>query len=135
MPTYNPTNFESSWAGIRFQGEMDGDFLEADYAEPGATVQIGSKGFGTITFSANKKVVIKITLSQESPTNKLLTAAYAAKTVGPWLSTDLGGSGTSIAATEVVMTKFSPLKRGDKVVGNTFEFEAVSGEIIHGSAA
>lgn len=133
MPAYNPTEFISSWAGIPIQGEMDGEFLDAAMTEDQTTLHKGAKGFGTFVHSANNSGTVKITLSQESPTNALLTAAAKTRKIGPWLSRSLV-SATTITGAEAAIKKVADLKRGDKVIGVQWEFAVNELEIVHGGA-
>lgn len=115
--TYEPTLVIATWAGILFQGEMDGEMYSVEFQEDRVTLHVGAKGHTTYTVNANESAIATIMLAQSSPTNRLLSAAYTAKLKGPFLMKDLSEDAlTLVEAEDAMIQKFTPIKRGKELV-------------------
>lgn len=121
MASFDPQRYISTWAGILIQGPMDGAFFDAEHQEDDVMLHVGAQGFTTYVENANKSGIIKFTLSMKSPTNALLSAAFAAKLKGPWLSKDLDDV-TAVEGADVRIKKHAPIKRGKEVIGMEWEW-------------
>lgn len=120
--TYDPTLVIATWAGILFQGEMDGESYSVEFQEDAVTLHIGSKGHATYTENSNQSAIVTIMLAQSSPTNRLLSAAYAAKLKGPFLMKDLSEDAlTVVEAEDARIQKFTPIKRGKELVATEWK--------------
>jgi hypothetical protein len=115
-PTYDPSKVITTWAGILFQGEMDGEAISIEFDEDAVTLQKGMKGFTTYTVNASSSAIATVMLNQLSPTNAALSAAAAAKLKGPFLMKDVGDL-TVVEANDAMLQKFTPIKRGKEIVG------------------
>lgn len=121
MPSYDPEKYISTWAGILLQGPMDGEFFTAEHQEADVMLHVGSQGFTTYVENANKSGTITYILSQKSPTNALLSAAFAAKVKGTWLSKDTTDT-TAVEGADVRIEKHAPIKRGKEIIGMEWKF-------------
>lgn len=115
-PTYDPQQVTTTWAGILFQGEMDGEMITVEFDEDAVTLHKGAKGFTTYTLNASSSAIATVMLNQLSPTNKLLSAAVASKLKGPFLMKDAGDL-TVVEANDAMIQKHTPIKRGKEIVG------------------
>lgn len=122
MASYDPEQSISTWAGILIEGAMDGQFFDAEHQEDDVMLHIGAQGFTTFVENANKSGIITITLSQRSPTNTRLSAAFAAKLTGPFLMTDLTENITKVSGANARIAKHAPIKRGKEVIGVEWKF-------------
>lgn len=113
--TYNPQRTIATWAGILFQGEMDGEHYSLEFQEDDVTLHIGSKGHATFTENANKSAIFTAMLVQSSPTNNLLSAARAAKLAGPFMLKELDTL-TLAEGADARIQKMTPIKRGKEIV-------------------
>jgi hypothetical protein len=121
--TYNPQLVVATWAGILFQGEMDGEMYSLEFQEDRNTLHVGAKGHATLTRNANESAILTVMLSQTSPTNRQLSAAYAANLKGPFLMRDASEDGLTVVESEdVVIQKFTEIKRGKEHVATTWKF-------------
>ena len=121
MATYDPTQTVLTWAGILIQGEMDGEHYTAEHQEDDVTLHVGSKGFSTFIENANKSGTVTVMLSQKSPTNALLSAAFAAKVSGPLFMKDLTDT-TLVEGANTRIAKHAPIKRGKDIIGMEWKF-------------
>lgn len=118
MPVvYDPKKVNISWAGIPFQGAMDGQFLDIDFQEDNVMLHSGAQGFQTLVLNANESAVATITLSQKSPTNPVLSAAWAAHKIGTLLVKDLSDATTIATGNDAIISKHAPIKRGKEIIG------------------
>jgi hypothetical protein len=116
MAIYNPQNVKTSLFRILIQGVMDGEFFTAEHREDDVELHVGSQGFTTFVENANKSGMVSFMLSQMSPTNRALSIAFAAKTIGIFQMEDLS-DGTLIVGADSRIMKHAPVKRGNKIVG------------------
>lgn len=116
MAVYNPQNVKTSLFSILIQGVMDGEFFTAEHREDDVDLHVGSQGFTTFVENANKSGTVSFILSQMSPTNRALSIAFAAKTIGMFQMEDLS-DGTLIVGADSRIQKHAPVKRGNKIVG------------------
>jgi hypothetical protein len=114
-PTYDPQRTIATWAGILFQGEMDGEHYSLEFQEDRNTLYVGSKGFTTLVKNANESAIFTAMLAQTSPANNALSAAYAANLKGPFLMKDLDTL-TLAEGDDAVIQKMTPIKRGKELV-------------------
>jgi len=121
MPTFDPKQTASSWGPIRMQGVMDGEFAGAERQENAVDLHVGSQGFATFVFNANESGTFKITLSQESPTNRELSIAHNARVIAPFQLEDLN-DGTLVIGVNTAIQKHAPVKRGNKIIGMEWTF-------------
>lgn len=121
MAGYDPQQVISTWL-FPIQGAMDGEFFNAEHQQNDVDLHIGAQGFGSYVENADKSGMISITLSQLSPTNVLLSAAFAAKRVGTFLMKDLTDTFTLVEGQEARIQKHAPIKRGQKIVGMEWKF-------------
>lgn len=121
MPGYDPNQVISTWL-FPIQGAMDGEFFNAEHQQNDVELHIGAQGFGSFVENADKSGMITITLSQLSPTNALLSAAFLAKRVGTFLMKDLTQVTTFVEGQEARIQKHAPIKRGQKIVGMEWKF-------------
>jgi hypothetical protein len=121
LPTFDPQATVTTWGPITFQGVMDGEFFSAEFQEAGMSLHVGSQGFATFVVNANKSGMFKVTLSQESPTNRELSLAYAANLIQMYQMEDLNDA-TLVTGPETAIEKHAPVKRGNKVVGYEWTF-------------
>lgn len=119
---YNVESQTITWAGILFQGVMDSEFFSAEHQEDDVMLHVGAQGFTTYVENANKSGVATVTLSQKSPTNRLLTAAMKAKLSGQFLHKDEITDGTIVQGANARIKKHAPVKRGKEIVGMVWEF-------------
>lgn len=124
MASYDPEQSISTWASILIQGPMDGQFFDAEHKEDDVSLHIGAQGFTTYVENADKSGMITVTLSQRSPTNTLLSAAFAAKLTGPFLMTDLTEKITKVFSANCRIAKHAPIKRGKEIIGLEWKFIA-----------
>lgn len=122
MGTYDPKQVNISWAGIPIQGAMDGQFLEIDFTEDNVMLHSGAQGFTAFVENANETGTATITLSQRSPTNKLLSAAFLAKKMGLMLVKDLSDTTTLARGFDTRIGKHAPIKRGKEIIGVEWKF-------------
>ena len=115
-PTYNPELVITTWAGILFQGEMDGEMISVEFDEDAVTLHKGAKGFTTYTLNASQSAIATVMLNQLSPTNAALSAAAAARLKGPFLMKDTGDL-TVVESADGMIQRFTPVKRGKEIVG------------------
>lgn len=122
MPSYDPQQTKLTW-GFLIQGAMDGEFYTAEHKEDDVELHVGSTGFAAYVENANKSGTVKFTLSQRSPSNALLSAAFNAKVVALVQMEDLsdgptpGTAGTLVIGANARIAKHAPIKRGNKIVG------------------
>lgn len=121
MATFDPQQTVTTWGPITFQGVMDGEFFSAAFQENGMDLHVGSQGFATFVVNANRSGMFKVTLSQESPTNRELSLAEAAHLIQMYQMEDLN-NGTLVTGPETAIQKHAEVKRGNKVVGMEWTF-------------
>lgn len=121
MATFDPQQTVVTWGPITFQGVMDGEFFSAGFQENNMDLHVGSQGFATFVINANKSGMFKVTLSQESPTNRELSLASAANLIQMYQMEDLN-NGTLVTGPETAIQKHAEIKRGNKVVGYEWTF-------------
>ena len=121
MATFDPQQTVTNWGPITFQGVMDGEFFSAERQENAVELHVGSQGFATFVFNANKSGMFKVTLSQESPTNRELSLAHAANLIQMFQMEALD-DGTLVTGPETAIQKHAPVKRGNKVIGFEWTF-------------
>lgn len=121
MATFDPQQTVTTWGPITFQGVMDGEFFSAERQENAVELHVGSQGFATFVFNANQSGMFKVTLSQESPTNRELSLAHAANLIQTFQMEDLNND-TLILGPETAIQKHAPIKRGNKVIGMEWTF-------------
>lgn len=122
MASYDPKQVNVSWAGIPIQGAMDGQFLEMDFAEDNVMIHSGAQGFTSFVENSNETGTATITLSQRSPTNTLLSAAFAARKMGTLLVKDLSDTTTIALGFDTRIGKHAPIKRGKDIIGTEWKF-------------
>lgn len=129
MSVYNPEDVSITVLGIPVQGLMDGTFVEVEFAEAGLMLHKGAQGFGAFVSNSNKSGTMKFTTSQKSPSNAALSAAYAARKIGPVLMTDSSDDTETLASgAEAGLSKHAPLKRGKEIQG--YEWEVLINELV-----
>lgn len=121
MSRFDPTTTVTTFGTIPMQGPMDGEFTSAEFREAGVELHVGSQGFATFVINANKSGQFKVVLSQESPSNRQLSLAYAANLVAMFQIEDLA-DGTLVTGPETMIEKHAPVKRGNKVIGMEWTF-------------
>src|ERR1041384_2957615 len=121
MAGFNPQSTVASFGAITIQGPMDGEWLSIKYQEAGVELHVGTQGFATFVENANLSGMAKVTLSQESPTNRELSLAYAAKTKAVFQAEDLS-NGTLAVGAETRISEHAEIKRGNKIVGVEWTF-------------
>lgn len=121
MPGYDPNQVISTWL-FPIQGAMDGEFFQAENQQNDVDLHVGSQGFASYVENADKSGMITVTLSQQSPTNALLSAAFIAKKQGTFLMKDLTDTITIVEGKEARICKHAPIKRGNKIVGMEWKF-------------
>ncbi len=121
MATFDPQQTVVTWGPITFQGVMDGEFFSASFQENGLDLHVGSQGFATFVVNANRSGMFKVTLSQESPTNRELSLAEAAHLIQMYQMEDLN-NGTLVTGPQTGIQKHAEIKRGNKVVGMEWTF-------------
>lgn len=132
MSTYNPEEVNVVVLGIPIQGVMDGTFFEAEFQEAGITLYVGAQGFATFVENANKSGMLKFTTSQKSPSNGALSAAYAARAVGPVLMTDSSDDvETVVSGARAAISKHAPIRRGKEIQG--YEWEVLIEKMVMGA--
>lgn len=131
MSLFDPTQTATTFGAIPVQGVMDGEFASAGFREPGVELHVGSQGFATFVINANKSGMFKLTLSQESPTNRQLSLAYAANLIAMFQIEDLA-DGTLVQGPETMIEKHADIKRGNKVIGMEWTFLCAKMAVVAG---
>lgn len=131
MATFDPQQTISTWAGILIEGANDGEHFTADFQEDQVMLHVGAQGFTTFVINANESAVITVRLAQKSPTNAKLSAAVAAKTVGPWLTKDLSDT-TVVEGPQTMIAKHTPIKRGKEQIGTEWKFLVAKAKLVAG---
>jgi hypothetical protein len=134
MATFDPTTSVLTWAGILIQGEMDGEHYTAEHYEDRHSLHVGSKGFATVIVNANESGTVVVQLSQKSPSNPLLSAAFAAGTKGPLLLKDLSDT-TLASGADAVIAKHAAIKRGKEIIGMEWRFIVPKLRLVAGGDA
>lgn len=122
MPGYDPTQSITTWASILIEGHMDGQFFDAEHQEDDVMLHVGGTGLATFVENSNKSGIVTVTLSMRSPSNALLSAAFAARTKGPFLMTDLSDKITKVSGPNARIAKHAPIKRGKEIIGMEWKF-------------
>lgn len=117
MASYDPKQINIAWAGIPFQGVMDGQFVDVDFQEDNTMLHVGAQGFTTFVENANESAIATVTLSQRSPTNQLLSAAFRTKKMGLFLIKDLSDKLTIGTGFDTRIGKHAPIRRGKEIIG------------------
>lgn len=118
MAIYDPTKVIMTWASILIQGPMEDSFFEADFKEDDVELYTGADGEGTYIENPNKSGTVKFTLTQSSPSNPKLTAAFLAKTAGQLLITDTSTDlNTLVSGANCRIQKHPGIKRGKSMNG------------------
>lgn len=118
MALFDPKATIFNWASILIQGPMDGEWYTAEHNVNAVELHKGAQGFGTFVVSADKSGTVKAILSQKSPTNRLLSAAFnAGNVIGPLLMTEKDVVTTKCTGAEAMIMKHAPIKRGQTVIG------------------
>lgn len=117
MASYDPTATILNWNSIIIQGVMDGEFVTAEHRNPDVELHVGAQGFATFVENADKSGMIKVILSQKSPTNGLLSAAFRSKVAGMFLMTENDLVTTRVVGADARIEKHAPIKRGKTIVG------------------
>lgn len=115
MPSYDPTLTKLTW-GFLIQGAFDGEFYTAEHQEDDVELHVGSQGFTTFVENANKSGMVTFMLSQRSPSNRLMSAAFAAKQSALVQMEDLSDGTTLVTGANARIQKHAPIKRGNKIV-------------------
>lgn len=131
MATFDPQQTVTTWGPITFQGVMDGEFFSAERSENAVDIHVGSQGFATFVFNANKSGMFKVTLSQESPTNRELSLAHAANLIQMYQMEDLN-DGTLVTGPETAIQKHAAVKRGNKIIGMEWTFICANMTLVAG---
>ncbi len=120
-PTFDPAATNVTFGAITLQGAMDGEYFSAKFQEAKFELHVGSQGFATFIKNANESGMVKYTLSQESPSNRELSLAYAAGLKAMLQMEDLN-NGTLIEGPDAVISEHAEIKRGNKVIGHEWSF-------------
>lgn len=120
-PTFDPQSTNVTFGPITLQGAMDGEYFNAKFQEAKYELHVGSQGFTTFVKNANESGMVKYTLSQESPSNRELSLAYAAGLKAMLQMEDLN-NGTLVEGPDTVISEHAEIKRGNKVVGHEWTF-------------
>jgi hypothetical protein len=121
MATFSPQQTVATFGAITAQGEMDGEFFTAKFRTAAIELHVGSKGFTTFVESADLTGEVTWMLSQESPTNRELSLAFAAKLPQMLQMEDLN-NGTLVTGPNARIESHAEIKRGNKVVGLEWKF-------------
>lgn len=122
MASYSPNNIKTTWTSIIIQGPMDGQFFSAVHNKDDTELHVGADGFATYVDSSDFTGKIVVTLSQQSPTNALLSAALRNRVSGTFLMKDLSDVLTLVEGQEARIAKHAEIKRGDKILGLEWTF-------------
>lgn len=134
---YNPKKVPGSWSPpgktIQFQGFMDGEFLEIEYAEDQVTLHIGTDGTVSAVLNPNKLAYVTVTLAQTSPTNAELSAQVPDADAnrlpaGAMNWEDLNGK-SLIHGDTAFIVKTAPVMFGKSITGRKWKF-AVTKAVI-----
>lgn len=129
MSAYNPGDVNLVILGIPIQGLFDGSAIEAEFQEKGLMLHKGFQGFSSFTVNANNSGTLKFTTSQKSPSNAALSAAYAARAIGPVLMTDSSDdTETLVSGAQSGISTHAPIKRGKEIVG--YEWEVLIADMV-----
>lgn len=131
MARFDPTSTVITWGPSTAQGVMDGEYFSAERSENGMEIHVGSQGFATFVVNANESGMFKVTLSQESPTNREWSIFEAAKTIQMFQMEDLG-DGALVTGPETAIQKHAPIKRGNKVIGMEWTFICARLKLVAG---
>lgn len=77
LATYNPKDVIVTFGPIILTGFADGSFVSVERAEDTFSLKMGADGTAVRVKNPNRSGTIKVTLSQTSPANDLLSAAHA----------------------------------------------------------
>lgn len=77
LKDYAPSKVSVNWGGIPFKGFAEDTFIQCARATENTNSSTGADGSVGITVSADKTGTIEVTLMQNSPTNRILSAIQA----------------------------------------------------------
>lgn len=134
--TYNPAFVVVSFDGINITGFMDGTFIEVERDEDTFTKHVGATGDVTRTRNLNASGKITVTLTQASPTNDLLAAAFALDELtglgyGPIQVKDLSGN-MMCRATQAWIVKPPKVERAKESGSCVWVFDCAELKIFAG---
>lgn len=144
---YNPRKITGSYTGsigdrqfsVKFEGYMDGTFVEAEFDEDHVTKHVGGDGVTSAVLSANRGATIVVTFVQGAPVNEELSKLVPDGRknylpVGTVKIEDLNGT-TAINAAEAWIKKTAKVEFGKDILGRQWTFDTGEADINVGLAS
>ena len=135
VATWDFSKLIVTWAGVTVTGFMNDVTLTCDGGEDAVKTVVGSDGRETVfVFMNNRTGNVVLPLMASARANDVLSAAFAAKTIGPLQIKDLNGTKVCQAPAAVISKRPAPTF-GKEISAREWTISFADGDITIGGLA